>query len=300
MAEKIRLHFKKPGLQTTIQDQGRTGYQGMGIPVNGAMDKASARAANRLVGNDENAPVLEINLLGPGIRIEGSGQMAITGADLSPKINGAFVAMYETLDVEDGGVISFGRPVTGCRAYLAVGGSWQIEPWLGSYSASATKASELTPQSVIKKEQVLEVEYEELIPPFTIPPEEQPDLNQLNIIRVLPGPEFSLISNLAIGDFFSKDFKISNDSNRMGYKLEGRLAHFESALEVISSGIIPGTIQITNAGQPIILMADAQTSGGYTRLVNVITEDLDKLAQMKPGDVIRFRLVSLEEKHLQL
>ncbi len=299
MAEKLKLHFVKSGLQTTIQDLGRTGYQGMGIPVNGAMDKASAKAANRLVGNDESAPVLEITLLGPTIRIEGSGQMAITGANLSLKINGEPADMYETLDVEDGDVISFARPVTGCRAYLAVRGRWQIEPWLGSYSASATKASELTPQSVIKKEQVLEVEYEELIPPIAIPTEERPDLSQLNIIRVLPGPEFSLISNLAIGDFFSQDFKISNDSNRMGYKLEGRLAHFESAVEVISSGIIPGTIQITNAGQPIILMADAQTSGGYTRLANVVTEDMDKLAQMKPGDVVRFRLVGLEEKHLQ-
>lgn len=293
MAEKLRLHFIKTGLQTTIQDQGRMGHQDIGIPVNGAMDKASARAANRLVGNDENAPVLEITLLGPTIQIEGTGQIALTGADLSAKINGEPADMYETLDVEDGDIISFGRPVTGCRAYLAVRGVWQIDSWLGSFSASATKAAELTPQSVIQKEQVLAVEYEELVPPFSIPLEEQPDLSKLNIIRVLPGPEFSLISNLTIGDFFSRDFKISNDSNRMGYKLEGRLAHFESALEVISSGITPGTIQVTNAGQPIILMADAQTSGGYTRLANVITEDLDKLAQMKPGDVVRFRLVDL-------
>ncbi len=293
MAEKIRLHFIKPGLQTTIQDQGRVGYQGMGVPVNGAMDKASARTANYLVGNDENGPVLEITLLGPGIRIEGQGQIAITGGNLSPKVNGKSVDMYETLDVEDGDMISFGRPVSGCRSYLAVRGDWQVTPWLGSCSASATKASELTPQSVIQKEQVLEIEYEELIPPLAIDEEEQPDLRALNSIRVLPGPEFSLISNLTIGDFFSRDFKVSNDSNRMGYKLEGNLAHFESAREVISSGIIPGTIQVTNAGQPIVLMADAQSSGGYTRLANVVTEDLDKLAQMKPGDVLRFRLVSL-------
>lgn len=293
MAENIKLHFVKPGLQTTIQDQGRVGYQGMGIPVNGAMDKASAQKANKLVGNDENGPVLEITLLGPGIRIEGEGQIAITGADLSLKINGEPAAMYETLDVDDGDMISFGRPVAGCRCYLAVRGEWQVEPWLGSYSASATKASELTPQSVIQKAQILEVSYERPISPLTISEEDQPDLTHLNIIRVLPGPEFSLISNLTIGDFFSQDFKISNDSNRMGYKLEGRLAHFESTREVISSGIVPGTIQITNAGQPIILMADAQSSGGYTRLANVVSEDLDKLAQIKPGDVIRFRLVSL-------
>lgn len=293
MAEKIRLHFSKPGLQTTIQDQGRVGYQGIGIPVNGAMDKGSAHIANTLVGNSTDAPVLEITLMGPTIEVEGNGQIAITGADLSAKINGEPAPMYETLDVVDGDLISFGRPVSGCRAYMAVCGSWQIAPWLGSYSASATKAAELTPQSVIKKDQVLEVVYEEPVAPTTTAPENRPDLSKLNIVRVLPGPEFSLISNLTIGDFFSQDFKISNDSNRMGYKLEGTLAHFESAREVISSGIIPGTIQLTNAGQPIVLMADAQTSGGYTRLANVITEDLDKLAQMKPGDTVRFRLVGL-------
>lgn len=293
MAEKIRLHFSKPGLQTTIQDHGRVGYQGIGIPVNGAMDKGSAGIANSLVGNSTDAPVLEITLMGPTIEVEGDGQIAITGADLSAKINGDPAPMYETLDVADGDLINFGRPVSGCRAYLAVCGSWQIGPWLGSYSASATKAAELTPQSVIRKDQVLEVVYEEPVAPTAIAPEDRPDLSKLNIVRVLPGPEFSLISNLTIGDFFSQDFKISNDSNRMGYKLEGTLAHFESAREVISSGIIPGTIQLTNAGQPIVLMADAQTSGGYTRLANVITEDLDKLAQMKPGDVVRFRLVGL-------
>ncbi|MCE7990703.1 MAG: biotin-dependent carboxyltransferase family protein [Roseivirga sp.] len=295
MAENIRLHFSKPGLQTTIQDQGRIGYQGLGIPVNGAMDRGAAQTANNLVGNSTDAPVLEITLMGPTIKVEGDGQIAIAGADLSAKINGEPVPIYETLDVMDGDEISFGRPVTGCRTYLAVRGSWQIASWLGSSSASATKASELTPQSAIQKGQLLEVVYEELVAPAVVAPEDRPDLSKLNIIRVLPGPEFSLISNLTIGDFFSQDFKISNDSNRMGYKLEGTLAHFESAQEVISSGIIPGTIQLTNAGQPIVLMADAQTSGGYTRLANIITEDLDKLAQMKPGDVVRFRLVGLND-----
>lgn len=287
------FHFSKPGLQTTVQDQGRIGYQGIGIPVNGAMDKAAAKMANQLVDNEENGPVLEITLMGPAIEVKGTGQIAITGADLSAKVNGEPIARYETLELEDGDLISFGRPAEGCRAYLAIRGSWQIEPWLDSFSASATKVTELTPQSLIRKDHVLEVVFDEFTAPRICPEEELPDLTNLKSIRVLPGPEFSLISNLSIGDFFSQDFKISNDSNRMGYKLEGGLAHFESTQEVISSGIIPGTIQITNAGQPIILMADAQSSGGYTRLANVISEDLDKLAQMKPGDVVRFRLVDL-------
>lgn len=295
MGKSIQLHFTRPGLQTTIQDLGRQGYQDVGIPANGAMDKASAKAANWLIGNPENAPLLEITLLGPHIEVEGSGQLAITGADLSATINGESLAMYKTLDVRAGDTIRFGRPVAGCRAYLAIRGDWQIISWLGSFSASAGKAATLTPDSLIQKNQVLEVLSKEFVETRVIGKEKQPDLSNLKNIRVLPGPEFSFISHLSIGDFFSQDFKISNDSNRMGYKLEGTLRYFDNTQEVISSGIVPGTIQITHAGQPIVLMADAQSSGGYTRLTNVITEDLDKLAQMKPGDVVRFKLVGLED-----
>lgn len=294
MHDKVTFHFTRSGLHTTIQDLGRLGYQDIGIPVNGAMDKTAAKAANWLVGNNENNGVLEITMIGPAIQVEGIGQIAITGANLSPMINGVAAPMYQTIIIESGDEISFGRPVSGCRAYLAIAGSWSVKPWLGSVSASASKAAELTPHSVVGKGSVLEVRCDDLIPERSIPESERPDLSQLKDIHILPGPEFSLISNTCIGDFFSRDFIISNDSNRMGYKLDGRLKAFSNAQEVISSGIIPGTIQITNDGQPIILLADAQTSGGYTRLANVVTQDLDKLAQMKPGDAVRFRLVGLD------
>ena len=290
MADLLTLHFEKSGLHTTVQDLGRHGYQHLGIPLNGVMDQAAAKTANWLVGNSENSPVLEITLIGPQISFEGSGQIAITGAGLSPRVNDEPVAAFETIDIESGDQLRFGRPVAGCRAFLAVNGEWQIAQWLDSYSASAVKTLELTPDSLIKKGSTLQIATGETVDKRVVPIQERPELKGNQDIRILPGPEFSQLSNRSVASFFSQDFKISNDSNRMGYRLLGTVQGFNPKVEVISSGIIPGTIQLTNGGQPIILLADAQTSGGYFRLGNVISEDLDKLAQLRPGDVIRFRL----------
>ena len=290
MAELLTLHFDKSGLHTTVQDLGRQGYQPLGIPSNGVMDHAAAKVANWLVDNPEDYPVLEITLIGPQIRFEGTGQIAITGANLSHTLNGDAAPAYETIDIQSGDELRFGRPVAGCRAYLAINGAWNIAPWLGSYSASAVKPGELTPESLIEKGSKVAVVPGQSIEKRAVPAEQRPNLSNIRDIRVLPGPEFSQLSNLSIASFFSQDFKISNDSNRMGYRLQGAVQGFNPKNEVISSGIIPGTIQLTNAGEPIILLADAQTSGGYFRLANVIAEDLDKLAQLKPGDEIRFRL----------
>lgn len=290
MADTLKLHFQKPGLLTTVQDGGRFGYQHVGIPMNGAMDKQSARQANELVGNAPTDPVLEITLMGPTITVEGSGFMAITGANLSPTCNGEAIGMYVPFELNEDDEIRFGRPQSGCRSYLAVGGDWQVQPWLESKSASAVQPDELTPHSLIKKGSVLEIVSNGSLPERSIATEDIHDLSDLGIIRILPGPEFSQLSNLSVASFFSQEFIISNDSNRMGYRLNGTVKGFESQQEVISSGIIPGTIQITNSGQPIVLMADAQTSGGYFRLGNVISRDLDLLAQMKPGEKVRFVL----------
>lgn len=290
MDDLLELHFQKPGLLTTIQDFGRKGYRHLGIPVNGVMDKAAASTANWLVGNKAHAPVLEITLIGPVIEVSGYGQMALTGADLSATISGEPLPMYETVDLMDGDIIRFGRPVAGCRAYLAIGGEWDIKNWLGSFSVSAISPNELTPDSLIAKDSMLKIAPGEDLDKQMVPPDERPDLSQLEIIRVLPGPEFSQLSNISVASLFSQHFTISNDSNRMGYRLEEFVFGFQPHREVISSGIIPGTIQLTNSGTPIILLADAQTSGGYFRALNVIMQDLDKLAQMRPGQQVRFVL----------
>lgn len=289
------FHFLKTGLQTLIQDQGRIGYQSYGVPVSGVMDQQAATLANQLVGNPTNHPVLEITLLGPTIQVEGDCQIAITGADLSPEINRQAIPLYTTIAVKDGDTLSFGAIKNGCRAYLAIGGNWQIPKWLDSYSALPYSGKAATPNSLIEKGTTLPVETRPSIPIQNIKKEAQPIYPKTLRVRVLPGPEFEAFSSYTIAYFFSRGYQLTNDSNRMGYRLNANLIDFKPEREVISSGIIPGTIQITSAGQPVILMADAQTVGGYYRIANVISEDLDKLAQLKPGDEVWFSLVRMEE-----
>ncbi|MGW8121871.1 5-oxoprolinase subunit C family protein [Roseivirga echinicomitans] len=287
-----RLHFLKSGLQTTIQDLGRHGVQDLGIPINGAMDKASAKLANQLVGNSDDSPVLEITLLGPKIQFEGQCQIAITGATLSAEINGVATSQFKTININHGDVLSFGKPIAGCRAYLAINGKWDIQSWLGSFSASATHTAQTTPDSIIVKDQILEIIRDKEQPIITISETERPSLSNETPIRVYPGSEFNAFSNVEKESFFGDRFSIGQDSNRMGYRLKEALKGYTKKQEVISSGVIPGTVQIVNSGQPIVLMADAQTTGGYPRIANVSSADLDRLAQFKPGDTVRFELIN--------
>lgn len=295
MENRAKLHFLKTGLQTLIQDLGRIGYQSYGVPVSGVMDRKSATLANELVGNKPTNPVLEITMLGPTIRMEGSCQIAITGADLTPKVNKKPIPLYQTVNIADGDILSFGGVKNGCRAYLAIGGNWQIPQWLASYSALPYSGKAATPKSIIEKGTVLEVATSQPILPKVIDRVDQPIFTNDLRVRVLPGPEFDEFSSYTIAYFFSRGYQLTNESNRMGYRLDATIIDFKPKREVISSGIIPGTIQITSAGQPVILMKDAQTVGGYYRIANVVAEDLDKLGQLKPGDTVWFSLVRMED-----
>lgn len=295
MNKLSELHFLKAGLQSLVQDQGRMGYQAYGVAVGGFLDEGAAKMANWLVGNELGGPVLEITLMGPAIAFGEDCQIALTGANLSPRLNGKALPMYESLHIPAGSMLDFGRPLNGCRAYLAVGGKWQLPQWLGSYSAAPQTLAWLTPESVIKKNSLLRIRTRPPIPPRCIPEKYRPQYGKWQDIRVLPGPEFGQFSRFAIGHFFSYTYPISPQSNRMGYRLQGKIADFHPKEEIISSGIVPGTIQVSNEGQPIVLLADAQTSGGYSRIANVISADMPLLAQMKPGDEVHFVPVSLPQ-----
>ena len=292
---KSSWHIIKSGLWTTVQDLGRMGFQAQGVPANGVMDKTSAKIANWLVGNPLESPVLELTLLGPKIEITGTCQMAITGADLRPKLDGRLCSMNQTITIEGKKILSFGKKVHGSRAYIAIRGNWPMRQWLGSASATAFDSNILTPDSILQKNTILHIEAEGRIEQRIISTELLSETFRRSSIRVLPGPDFEAFSVYSIGYFFSRAYAITKDSNRMGFRLDASIIDFKPNREVISSGTVPGTIQVTNAGQPIILMADAQTSGGYFRLGNVISADFDSLAQKSPGDSIRFELVKAEE-----
>lgn len=286
---KVELEFIKPGLYTTIQDAGRAGHQNEGVPLGGALDRQAARNANLLVGNPEHCPVLEITLLGPEIKFNNKCSVAITGANLAPQLNGMIIANHQLLRLQPNDVISFGKPVSGCRAYLAVSGEWQVKHWLGSASAASFSPEILTPDSIIKKGSTISIKAnnEEI---KRKPVSNRTIHSDILRVRVIPGPEFEWFSLLAIAHFFSCGHTITQDSNRMGYRLETRLRGMTDQKEMISSGIIPGTIQVTNEFKPIVLLADAQTTGGYPRIANIVDEDLDSLAQLKPGNEIWFSL----------
>lgn len=295
--EMTTLHFHKPGLQTLVQDLGRNGYQAFGVPVSGALDRTSAKIANWLVGNALDTPVLEITLLGPSVAITGDCQIALTGADLSARLDGQPAPRYETIAIQGEAVLSFGRAIAGCRAYLAISGEWDLKKWLNSYSAATHQDRAIVPDSRPHKDSLLFVRPRSPVEKRVYPENQRPDFPTSLRVRVLPGPEFEAFSPYAIGFFFSRGYRLTPNSNRMGFRLDAHLIDFRPDREVISSGIVPGTIQVTNAGQPIILMADAQTTGGYYRLANVISADLDRLAQLKPGDEVWFSLVKLEEAY---
>lgn len=291
MDNRTIFHFQKPGLWTTIQDLGRSGFQAFGVPVGGAMDEVSSKIANQLVGNAIEMPVLEIALFGPKIIVEGTAIIALTGANLSAKINGQNAPLYQALLLKNGDKITFGKPQNGCRSYLAIAGKWQVKKWLNSASASTQNGKILTPDSIIQKESQLKIESNLPFKNRVYPKELRPKFPELVRIRVKKGPEFDSFPKHIHDQFFGNLHEISQHFNRMGIQLADVLENFKPNQELISSGIIPGTIQITNAGQPIILMKDAQTTGGYWRIGNVISEDLNKLAQVKAGDKIWISLV---------
>lgn len=283
----------KPGLFSTLQDQGRNGFQTFGVPVSGALDRKSASLANWLVGNDKDQPVIEITVLGPELTFSAAGQLALTGANLHPLLNGRPIPQDQTIDFRAGAVLTFGKSCNGCRSYLAIAGEWKVERWLGSACAVPYTENLMTTSRLEKEQQIL-IESRVLAEHRSI--EETSVKKDCVEVRILEGPEFSLFTDEALNSFLEVDHVISKDVNRMGMRLKTRI-DFCSATEMISSGVIPGTIQIARSGQPIILLADAQTTGGYPRIANVIGVDMDLLAQCRPGDTVRFHLVGLQEAY---
>lgn len=287
MRKELIIEVLKSGVLSSIQDLGRNGFRAYGVPVGGAMDKDAAKQANYLVGNPPGNPAIEATLIGPWLKFHHKCQIAITGADLSAKLDGETIEMHATIDIDAGRTLSFGRVNGGCRAYIAVGGNWDLTQVMGGYSGIAYSNMH---SGILSKGDVIRIATHEQITKRVTAIEDRPDLVFPKTIRVLPGPEFEWFSRLQIADFFSKSYTIGVDANRMGYRLNEKLYGFNPRKEMVSSGIIPGTIQVTGDGWPMVLMADAQTTGGYYRIANVVSEDLTALAQAKPGDRISFRV----------
>lgn len=289
---------ENPGIQTTVQDEGRFGYQQFGVSPAGPMDAKSFYLANILVGNQRSEGALELTFSGPTLKFEKDNIIAITGADMTPKVNGQPIPIYEAVLVHAGDVLSFGFVNgTGCRSYLAFAGGLDIPLVMGS--KSTLMRNELGGMKGRKLEKGDEIG-------FVNPKTELPNMEKRKLepekfpekeitLRVLTGPQDTEFSEEELKRFFWYGATITNEFDRMGCRLqrEEPVKHLGDG-NIITDGIAFGSIQVPTNGQPIIMLADRQSTGGYTKIGTVISVDLPKIAQSVPGYKVRFVRVGVE------
>lgn len=293
------LEIIKPGMLTTIQDLGRRDYQIYGVSTCGAMDTFSLRLANILVGNLEGEAGLEITLLGPKIKFIHDGLIAITGANLSPKINGEMLPLWKSIKVSKGDILVFGPIRYGCRSYLAVGGGIDVPQVMGSKSTFIRGGYGGLEGRKLQEGDIISIGglklNNRLLAGRQLPPYYIPNYEEDRKVRVILGPQVEAFTNDAIENLFSNPYGISTNSDRMGFRLEGVSLTHVSGADILSDFIMAGSIQVPGSGQPIILMSDCQVTGGYTKIGVVIGADLPYLAQKKPGDFVRFEQIEITE-----
>ncbi|OZM58302.1 hypothetical protein CIB95_01650 [Lottiidibacillus patelloidae] len=289
-----------PGIYTTVQDLGRTGYQHIGVSPSGAFDTFAHRIANILVGNDESCATLEVTITGPTLKFNSQMNIALTGANLSPKLNGIEIENWRRYLVNEGDILRFAKLKSGCRAYLAVSGGIAGEKWLGSTSTylqenvGGYKGRLLQKKDVLHVNQSTRTDNEE-ITKWKVSQQFLNHYYQKTPIRVLKGRHYDQFSEEELKKFMTNRYHVNASSNRMGYRLDGETIHRLVEQELVSEGVSNGTVQIPADGKPIVLMNDRQTIGGYPKIAQVISADLIKLAQYKPGEDLSFRFVSLQE-----
>ncbi|KAB2336690.1 biotin-dependent carboxyltransferase family protein [Cytobacillus depressus] len=310
----MSVHVLHPGLMTTIQDLGRFGSQKFGVLVSGAMDPLSLRIANLLVGNDEGEGTLEITLLGTTLRFDSDQLIAITGGDLQPTIDGEEAPMWRPVLMRKGSILKFKSAINGCRAYVAFAGGIEVPEVMGSKSTylraaiggfhgrALQKGDVFECRSLNSFSQAIVQRLEKMTTHFTwsVNYTEFLTFGKKQTIRVLQGAEFKRFDSASQQTFFSKPYKLTTQADRMGYRLEGEALSLAEKFELLSEGVTYGTIQVPSNGQPIILMVDRQTTGGYPKIGQVISVDLPRLAQLQPNASIQFEETSLEQAESEL
>lgn len=289
----------KSGWLTTIQDLGRHGHQPYGVSVSGAMDSFSMIVANRLVGNPDQAAVLELTLKGPELQFKQDTVIAITGADLSPTLDGRNMPMWRSMLIPHGGQLRFGMPRAGARAYLAITGGIDIDPILGSRATHcASKTGGLHGRPLKQGDVLLGGKPALLItqPIGTeLPVPLHPRYERAATLRIISGPQQMFFKKHSLTTLTQAPYTVSPQSNRMGYRLAGSKIAQKDTASFISDGTATGSLQVPSDGQPILLMADRQTTGGYPKIAVVISADLPLAAQLAPGDRIRFVLCTVAQ-----
>ena len=272
----------QPGLFTTIQDGGRHGYRNIGIPTSGFMDQESAWAANKIVDNDREESLIEITLKGPTLLFNNNCTISITGGDFNPLINGMPIKMYESINVKLGDTLKINNTKNGARCYLAISGGIDVKSIFGSKSflsnitesyylrkGDEIKISDNSNNKILKKNKL------------------KFKLNRS--MDVFKGPEFDLLSMKVKNILFENEFTIRSNS-RMAYNLDEKAQI--GIKSIISSPVMPGSVQLTPSGKMIILHRDCQTIGGYPRILQLDTNSLNNLSKLKSNDKIKFSLIT--------
>jgi antagonist of KipI len=298
------------GLQTTVQDLGRPLHQRAAIPAGGAMDRLACRAANLLVGNPDDAALLETTLIGPSISFDEQTFISLAGGDLAATLDGAAIPNWHAVLAPARSVLRFAQPRVGCRAYIAFAGGIDVAAVFGSRSTylrggfgglagRALRADDrlatLPPSRTSRAMMAALIAADARVARWSLGATLRPHYSDRATVRAIEGAHISLLSPESRARLVEQPFRVSASSDRMGYRLEGTPLELSAPTDLMSEGVAFGTVQLPPGGAPIVLMSDRQTTGGYPRIAEVASVDLPLIAQLKPGDQVRFCFISLGE-----
>lgn len=275
----------KAGFYSTVQDFGRVGFQHFGVPYSGVMDSKSASIANAILGNDKHAAVIEMTMIGATLQFNGSTNICVSGADMSPKVNSIPIKLHKNITVKAGDILSFGKLNHGFRCYVAVSGGFKTEVVMGSRSMykGITETFKLHENDILPIVKATENNKKHAAVKVNI------DHFTSKTIDVFKGPEFDALLKEQQEALFSKTFTISKENNRMAYQLKEALDN--DLKSIITSPVPPGTVQLTPSGKLIVLMRDSQTTGGYPRILQLNGTSINTLSQKFTGHELAFNLV---------
>jgi antagonist of KipI len=292
------IEVRAPGLLTTVQDLGREGFGPMGVSPSGAADPVALRIGNRLVGNPEGAAGLEMTLLGGTFVFPERAEIALMGADFSATLDDHSVEMWSSLEVRLGQTLRMGPTRAGARCYLCVRGGIDVKLFLGSASTHLLSGLGGFEGRALRRGDVLRIGTSagsfRTFRKRRVAAKAVAQLQPRKVLRVTAGPQADWFSQEARKIFYTETYRVAEESNRMGLRLEGPAITSAAGGEMLSEGVCLGAVQIPSSGLPIILFVEQQTTGGYPKIANVISADLSSLGQLRPRDEIRFELVEIE------
>jgi antagonist of KipI len=292
------IEVRAPGLLTTVQDLGREGFGPMGVSASGAADPVALRIGNRLVGNPEGASGLEMTLLGGTFVFPERAVVALSGSDFGASLDDQPVEMWKSVEVRQGQTLRLGATRTGARCYLCVRGGIDVKLFLGSASTHLLSGLGGFQGRALRAGDVLRIGTASgsfrTFRKRSVSARAVTQLTPRKVLRVTPGPQSDRFSQEAQDAFYAGTYRVTEESNRMGLRLQGAAIVSNAGGEMISEGVSLGAVQITVGGLPIILFVEQQTTGGYPKIANVISADLSSLGQLRPRDEIRFERVEME------